>query len=447
MPVHDTAMDAHVALTRFGLGVRPGEAAAIDIDPLGFVIAQLDRSDAPAFGNDLPSTRTAVKAVLDYRAKRRNDDDGDEVNPSRALYRADVIARARHAVSTDRGYVERLTMFWSSFFAIAADKAPDVRASAGAFEREAIRPHVLGRFADMLEAATKHPAMLHYLDNSRSFGPNSVRAQMGEGGLNENLARETLELHSLGVDGGYGQGDVTALAKVITGWRAPLRRRGGRYGTFVFDPLAHEPGSMAVLGRDYAEAGLAKGEAAIADLAAHPATARNVARRLTAEFLSERPPPRVVAAVEEAFRDSGGDLKHVAAALVMAEESWTTPPVKFLPPYDFVVAAHRATSTLPALPDFHVTTRDLGQPTWDPPSPEGWPAEDSAWAAPDALVARADWASAFAEGLAGPTDVVAFAETILGQRLSPATRQAIARAATRPQGIALMLASSEFQTR
>ena len=271
---------------------------------------------------------------------------------------------------------------------------------------------------------------------------------MSEGsGLNENLARETLELHALGVDGGYSQADVTALARIITGWRSLGERRRTRYGSFYFDNSAHEPGSFVMLGREYAQPGVKQGEAALADLARHPATARYVATRLVTHFLAKDSPPEIIDRVAAAFRQSDGDLKQVAAAFASAEAAWALPPVKFLPPYDFVVAAHRATGTMPTMPDFQRITAGLGQQTWFPRSPEGWSDDDMIWAAPDALVGRADWASDLAGRSAGRTDVVGLAATILGPRLRPATRGAIANAASRAQGIALLLASSEFQLR
>ena len=196
----------------------------------------------------------------------------------------------------------RLVMFWSNHFCVSANKGP-VRGMAGAYEREAIRPHVLGRFVDMLLAVERHPAMLVYLDNHVSIGPNS-RAGLNRGlGLNENLAREILELHTLGVGGGYTQEDVTNLARILTGWTvANLANPVGEPGRFFFAPARHEPGAWTVLGKRYGEAGMAAGEAVLRDLARHPATARHIARKLARHFVSAEPPAALVARLTPASR-------------------------------------------------------------------------------------------------------------------------------------------------
>lgn len=439
---------AQDALTRFGLGPRPGEISDIANDPNGFVLSQLDRKSAPLVAEKLPDTSAILTAQAEYQAERRDPSGSlDARSPALPTYRRDVLARARQAILTDDPFAERLVMFWSNFFAVAADKGMRVRATAGAFEREAIRPHVLGRFADMLDAATKHPAMLAYLDNDDSIGPNSVRGRRSGNGLNENLARETLELHSVGVDGGYDQADVTALAAILTGWKGPSARRRGVKASFVFDPSAHEPGAHAVRGKRYAARGVDQGEAVLADLARAPATARHVARRLAAHFVADQPPAELVARLEDTFRRSDGDLRQVAAALVSTEAAWTPPPTKFVPPYDLLVAAHRLTGVQPTTELLLAATSALAQPTWMPSSPKGWPDGDRDWAAPDALIERLDWMSRIAAMAAGTTDIVTLADDVLGSRLRTATRDAIARAESRPQALALLMASAEFQTR
>ena len=256
--------------------------------------------------------------------------------PQQAAVRREVFqdksaARVSHAASTDAPFVERLVQFWSNHFCISASKGPGVRIMAGGFEREAIRPHVLGRFGDMLKAVEQHPAMLIYLDNAQSIGPNSQAGRNRGRGLNENLAREILELHTLGVDGGYTQADVTSLARIITGWtivdqRFAAAQPKGRpaqnltVGTFMFAQPRHEPGQQTVLGKVYADNGLATGEEALADLARHPATARHIARKLAQHFVSETPPPALVARLEKTFRDTDGNLGAVAKALASAPE-------------------------------------------------------------------------------------------------------------------------------
>ena len=218
-----------------------------------------------------------------------------------------------------------------------------VRAAAGSFEREAIRPHVLGRFGDMLKAVESHPAMLAYLDNAQSFGPHSPAGERGRRGLNENLAREILELHTLGVHGGYSQADVTSLARILTGWTfAGAAGRIGEPGTFVFFPLAHEPGDFRLLGKVYKAGGVEQGEAALADLARHPSTARHIATKLACHFVADEPPASLVDRLAKVFRDTDGDLNGLANALLDAEEAWSAPLSKMRTPEQFLLEIGRA---------------------------------------------------------------------------------------------------------
>ena len=240
------------------------------------------------------------------------------------VFLAEAKARFSGTVHVPQiGFGERLAMFWANHFAISAAKGPHVRVIAGAFEREAIRPHVFGRFADMLLAVETHPAMLFFLDNQQSFGPNSVAGQNRKRGLNENLAREILELHTLGVNGGYTQDDVTSLARIITGWTVVGREgRLGPPGTFAFFANAHEPGDQRLLGKTYVDAGFEQGRAALMDLARHPATATHVAVKLARHFISDDPPKALIDKLATTFKATEGDLAAVSTALVEAEESW-----------------------------------------------------------------------------------------------------------------------------
>src|SRR5258705_7912042 len=213
------------------------------------------------------------------------------LNIIQKTYRAEALARLQRAMIADCGFVERLVAFWSNHFCISANKGELARMWAGSFEREAIRPHVLGRFGDMLKAVEQHPAMLFFLDNQQSLRPDSRAGQNRNRGLNENLAREILELHALGVGGGYWQGDVTSLARGITGWTYAGRQgQLGAPGTFVFNANAHQPGAHRLLGKTYENNGVAQGEAALADVARPPATAKFIARKIAGPFLADRPP-------------------------------------------------------------------------------------------------------------------------------------------------------------
>jgi uncharacterized protein (DUF1800 family) len=363
----------------------------------------------------------------------------------------EIGARFGVAATTAAPFHERLTWFWSNHFAVSAEK-PTVFAVAGAFEREAIRPNVNGRFVDLLLAATSHPAMILYLDNNLSVRPGFQPPEAVERlnlpratGLNENLAREILELHTLGVNGGYTQADVTTFARALTGWTV-----GGLSDTgFRFVARRHDAGPKTLLGRTYAQAGMAQGEAILRDLAAHPATARHIATKLVRHFVADEPPAQAVERVARAFADSGGDLPVVYAALVQAPEAWSEPLPKLKQPIEFIVSALRAVPPArEAKPEaLFVALREMGQRPFFPASPQGWPDTAAAWANADGLWKRIEWSTAVAERVGARVDPLAVAEAAYGPLLSPATRLAITRAESRQQGLALALASPEFQRR
>ena len=354
-------------------------------------------------------------------------------------------------------------MFWSNHFAISATKGGGVRVMAGAYEREAIRPHVLGRFADMLKAVEQHPAMLFFLDNTQSIGPMSQAGRNRNRGLNENLAREILELHTLGVDGGYTQTDVTSFAKIITGWTTTDQRMvvamqvkgkaGGRQaidldpGQFAFVAQRHEPGEQTVLGKRYMDRGLDTGEEVLADLAKHPATARHIARKLAAYFVGQSPPPSLTARLEKTFRETDGNLAAVAKALASAPECWAEPPRKVVPPYDFTVSLMRAFGLQQRQVEALRVAAAIGEPLWQPPSPKGWPDDDDAWMGPSAVRERLRIAEKVAREIDKTADPRALADNLIGEGMSQPTRQAIARAETREQGLELLIMSPEFLRR
>lgn len=264
------------------------------------------------------------------------------LNVIQKTFRAEALARLQRATLAECGFAERLVTFWSNHFCISASKGELARIWAGAFEREAIRPHVLGRFADMLKAVEQHPAMLFFLDNQQSLGPDSRAGQNRKRGLNENLAREIMELHTLGVGGGYTQGDVTSLARIITGWTFAGRQgQLGPPGSFVFNANAHQPGPQILLGKTYEATGLAQGEAALADLARHPATANFIVTKFVRHFVADDPPPALVARLRDVFVKTDGDLKALASALVDSDEAWRAPLTKMRSPYEFLVASGR----------------------------------------------------------------------------------------------------------
>lgn len=430
--------EAVIATARFGLGAHPGELAEAARDAKGWAMAQLGRS-AVLDATDLPSSADAVTRTL--LARKEKDKTGkDEL---REVFIAEVGARITAAIDTKAPLLERLVQFWSNHFTVSALR-PVVRGFVGAFEREAIRPNVTGRFTDLLAAVTRHPAMLFYLDNVASVGPDSRFGRRSGKGLNENLARELLELHTLGVEGGYMQHDVEALARIITGWTI-ARPRDPSPGRFRFVQAVHEPGKKVLLGRDYGP-GERAGLAALDDLAHHPATARHLARKFATHFIADTPPPQAVAAIAAVFRKTEGDLAATMRAVIGSPEAWRAPWTKLRTPNELLIAACRATERRPRTEAAVGTLRLLDQPTFLAPSPAGWPDIASAWASPEAILRRIEWCQAFAERVAAP-DPIAMAEAAFGDALPAATAAAVRRAPSRRSGLALVLASPEFQRR
>ena len=362
------------------------------------------------------------------------------------IYLAEAKARIHAALAADIGFVERLVWFWSNHFCVSADKG-NVRQICGAYEREVIRANVLGRFGDMLLAAESHPAMLIYLDNARSIGPDSMAGLRQKRGLNENLAREILELHTLGVRTVYTQDDVTRFANVITGWTVvPFRQDALRGGEFDFNPRMHQPGAQTVIGKSYSDGGLEQGRAVLATLARHPATARHVATKLARHFVADEPPPGLVDRLAKRFLATQGDLKEVGKALVAAPESWEAPRAKLKRPGEWVVAALRAVGVTPAeIGPVMQAHNLLGEPLWRPSAPKGFADESAPWL--DGLAQRLDIANQFARRLGAEADPRDVFEEALAPLASAETRQAITRAESRPQALALLFMAPEFQRR
>jgi uncharacterized protein (DUF1800 family) len=465
---------AALALHRFGFGPGGGSIAAVADDPRGAVLADLERPGAGRMAADLPTSGTAARAVFEFQAERQAEqklasraqkaaETGSDAMamPAKAalpeagmrppqpplpqqLLQKEAQARFDEAANAKFGFVERLVWFWSNHFCVSADK---IVAMAGPYEREAIRPHVLGHFADMLQAVEGHPAMLFYLDNVQSMGPDSVAGINRDKGLNENLARETLELHTLGVRTGYTQTDVTNFAKVLTGWTWIQPAEPVHGGEFAFVERMHERSDQTVLGKRYPDTGVGQGRAVLADLARHPATARHVAQKLAAHFVADEPPPPLVAKLEKTFLSTDGNLKEVAKALVVADESWTPQRTKLKPPSAWLVSMARMSGTQPSIPIGRVLGAQamLGEALWRPPAPNGYPDTESAWI--DGVPRRLDIADDFAGRVANEVDPLALADSALGPLASAETRETIARSESRKQALALLVMAPEFLRR
>ena len=425
---------AHAA-ARFGLGARPGELEKIGKDPRAWVRRQIGGGRRPP--GDFPASDVRIREA---HAARDAGNKKEQQEAARALYHAEAGARLAHAVGSDEPFAERWVAFFSNLFAVSAHKGP-MPGLVGAYEREAIRPNVWGRYADLVLAAELHPAMLLFLDNTRSTGPGSPAGLKRDLGLNENLAREILELHTLGVNGGYVQADVEALAKILTGFSIDAETTGRT----AFVTRRHEPGAKGLLGRTY-EAGEAAGRAALADLAVHPATARNVATRVARHFVADDPPQSVVTTLARVFAETQGDLTALANAVIDLDAAWAAPRDRLRAPIDWLVAAARAVGATDG-EALRKGAERLGQGLWGPPSPAGWPDTTAAWAGPDALVERIALADRLAKPRAGAIDAQRLADEVLGDALSDRTRRALAAAADPRDRLALLLVCPEMSRR
>jgi len=490
MTPKNNATATAIAANRFGLGARPGDLSGIGSDAPGWLLRQLKGAPPALTGEGLkPSAETLARAlelrkemVAERRAKKKEagggpagedvaSDDQQKVAAAlklpaiyRPVYIDEIHARFAHSVNTERPFLERLTQFWTNHFAVSVDKIV-VLGVAGAMEREAIRPHVTGNFTDLLLAVEKHPAMLLYLDNQASIGPNSraaryvgKRGTARKAGINENLAREILELHTLGVDGGYTQADVTTFAQAISGWSiggqdagrrlAKLGVDNGKPGEFLFREVFHEPGAKKLLGKSFSDDGVRQGEAILRDLAMRRETARHISTKLARHFVADDPPKAVVDRMTQAWLDSKAHLPTVYRALVESPEAWEQPLAKFKTPVDYIYSSYRALG-IPlrekrrALQPFE----SLGQRNLMPGSPAGWPDASADWDGSSALLKRIAWADVVAQRMGDSRNARDLAPELLGATLSEDTAKAIARAESGAQALTLLLASPEFMRR
>lgn len=429
--------DAYQAFRRFGLGRRGSEPAPDDAR--GWLQSQLDAPD-PLLAQPLPSTVNGILVQRRWDALQRAG--GSPTYGMADLLGDEMSDALRHATTTDLPVRERLVWFWANHFTVSSRAGNYVFGLAGAFLKEAIRPHVTGRFPDLIKAVMRHPAMLYYLDNQISYGPHSPRGLSLHRGLNENLARECLELHTLGVHGGYAQADVTSFAAILTG--RTINFDGDNPG-FVFDPEMHEPGPQTFMGHEFPE-GFNGSEAVLDWIADHPATHQHLATQLVQHFVADDPPPHCVAQAETVLRETRGDLKQVVLAIIDMPEAWQ-PLTKFRAPVDYIIAALRALD-LPPEPGnrLHGSTIDLGQTFMGPLLPNGWPDTATDWLAGEALLKRADWAYTQAARAGAPT-AEAVASSTLGDLCSRSTRSAFQRCPTPAEALATLLASPEFMRR
>jgi uncharacterized protein (DUF1800 family) len=481
-----TLADTRAALAAHRFGLGEPSLAAVGGDATAWLTAQIKPAEAQR-GMGLVNGADGVKRFAEFLATQRQNapaarssEMAADARPAeqqfgdhfRQIVQADLRARLTTAALSNQPFTERLALFWANHFTVSMAKA-SARGVVGSFEREAIRPHIAGSFENLLRAVVHHAGMLRYLDNDSSAGPDSplVRRQARRPradnqpppritGLNENLAREILELHTLGVSGGgaayggwggYTQTDVTEFARVLTGWRVPLRelmQQGSGADPVRFEAAWHQPGNKTVLGRTYREGPEAL-DAVLHDLAEHPSTARFVSTKLARHFVADDPPPALVARLEASFRSTGGQLPALYRTLIESPEAWAPQAAKLKTPEEFVISTVRVLQlgerAFERQADGGIGL--LGQRVQAAPSPAGWPDRAEEWLGPDAVWKRVEWATRVADRTGRQVDARAIARASFGPLLQDDTLRQIDRAADGPQALALLLMAPEFQRR
>ncbi len=483
-----TEQQAVHVLNRLAYGPKPGDIERVMLmGAQRYVAAQLEASSAGelAYPQALAdrigaldyASRTAGAAFAQFTSLQMaaRDEAEDAVRQRRDEYARMTLetneARVLRAIDSPRQLEEVMVDFWFNHFNVFVGKGPD-RALIASYERDAIRPYVFGSFRSMLGATAKHPAMLYYLDNYISSA-SATAANGRKRGLNENYARELMELHTLGVNGGYTQGDVTELARMLTGWTYDGRALALRNVGFRFDAQRHDNGSKQWLGRTVNGAGVAEGEMALDVLAVHPSTARHLSYKLAQYFVPDEPPPALVARMAQRWTESKGDIRSVLRTLFDSPEFMAPAAMgaKFKTPYQYVISAARAS----AVPTTNITPllaamSQLGMPLYGCATPDGYKNTQDAWLNPDALSRRIGFATALANGklpLAGtapalpqqiarqiekslnapapsaPVLVAADVQATLGTAISESTRKLVADSAV-PLRAALLLGSPDF---
>lgn len=484
---------ATMAAIRFGYGRRPGETPPQDVDTL---IRQVERGAVETCPFPFEGIAERRARFVDYNAVNVSSKAAGKagtlrmigeraVNPYNIVLnnslQLDRHSKVQQAVLSPNGFFERLAAFWCDHFSIDARKGPTLYLTAALFEAEALRPNIAARFNDLLKAAVLHPAMLVYLDQIRSVGPNSPVGLRTGRGLNENLARELIELHTMGAGSGYTQADVRAAAYVLTGlwYRAP-------YYETAFQTRFAEPEGHKVLGRSYggADAQMQRVHDLLDDLAGREETRRHICRKLVVHFIADDPPQSVVDAMVDAWVRSDGALLDVYRAMLEHPRSFAEEGQKARQPFDFVVAALRAVnaqkaalqargandntwqlaSDVAALQDVSMMSAEgraalgpnsftvgaiarLGQPIWSPPSPAGWAEDLSAWVTASQLTERIAWTRRLVTRFGRDTDPRAFLEMTLSDAARADTIETVSRAPNREVAMALVLASPEFNRR
>jgi uncharacterized protein (DUF1800 family) len=437
------------ATSRLGYGPSPASAQAAQTSPKAWALQQINGAyetsrktanvptELAAFNAPVDDLARDFHAYTEARKKLRErtnnaqDTDADKALIEERFLREIVRSSAAWRVmacsdgALEQPLLAKMTEFWFNHFNVSVTKGP-TRAFIGNYATT-LRAQALGKFEDLVLASARHPAMLLYLDQAQS----NVR------GLNENYARELMELHTLGVGAGYTQADVRELARILTGWTVQLGQGKG----FAFNPRLHDTGDKVLLGQSFKNAGKQEGEDAIRMLARHPATAKRVTLRLAQTFVSDQPSQALLDTLSSTFTRTQGDIRAVLQAIIEAPEFWSADNSLFKTPLDYACSALTAQGGVKDPRDIQQTLGFLtqaGQPLHAWPTPDGYKTSAATWLAPEALTRRADYALGLGNRMVEPTYLQAF--------LSPVSRERIAREAPNLRS-GLMLASPDFMSK
>jgi len=461
------SLHASIATNRFGLGAKPSELKAASKNPKSWLISQLNVTPPVRFNSQLPHSSEISQKLNEYRLAKKANKKKSQQNPmldqqspmltkqkkennyNRKILRQLSSDALVQSITSDNSLNWRLFDFFSNHFSVSSS-GPVMAALSPTLEREAIAPNLLGQFEQMLIAVEKHPAMLIYLNNEKSIGPNS---RMGKNsrknnkgrGLNENLAREILELHTLGVAGGYQQKDVLELAKAITGWSVARPGKDKDSG-FKFRSYGHEPGDRRILGKSYKNNGVKQGEQMLIDLARHPSTATYICSKLAQHFICDKPPQSLIDKLTARWHVSQGNIKAVMIELIQATESWHEQSQKFKTPREYVVSTLRMLGIKKFENKYLLgSLQALGQMPFNAGSPAGYSDQQHDWDGSSALMAKIEWSSMVASRKKVNVEKVmkySFADT-----LTDSSYRSIIRAESQSQALTLLLMSPEFLRR
>ena len=474
--------NATIATQRFALGARPDEIKKINDNAQQWLLTQLDASPTVTFDRSLATANSILIAHSEFTKSRKafrkqqadktiptamaemdsanqmsemqampseskkTEESKEPKNPHNDFYKALTADALKQTIESENSFNWRCLAFFSNHFSVSA-QGQLMTGLAPTLEREAIAPNLYGHFDQLLLAVCQHPAMLIYLNNENSIGPSTRFAKKNRG-LNENLAREILELHTLGVDGGYQQHDVTELAKGITGWSVFKPGKDKQQG-FIYHKGKHEPGTRTLLGKSYPPQGLAQGKQMLKDIANHPSTARFVSTKIVQSFISDQAPEELVNHLTTQWIKTNGHLKSVFQALINHPLSWQAQQQKYKTPHEYVISTYRALAVKKLnIRQVQNALNTLGQRPFKADSPAGYSDQQQDWDGASALMARVNWASQIAaKKQFAKTNINILIENTFSNTLSTHSYQVITRAESRQQALTLLLLSPEFLTR